>query len=280
MGIGGLLFGIGLLGLSGWLPRTASGGPPPFVLDGEFDEWEGVQVEADAFGDSTSHDADIKLMKWGVNPHEPFVYFLVERYTTDGLPFDETNGQAPSVRYRLQISKADIEAEDGESPTVTVTYLPKKNRSRVRVDIDDGGEDDEDDWDDEDDEDGEDDEDDRDEDDEDDALGDWGDSREEGGLRVEFRVPFDALGVGRGDTIRFSVETRPNDRLPDSGTIEWTVPEAPTPTPTPAPTATPTAALTPTPTPTPTPTGTLTPTATLTPTPTPRLRLRLRPRGR
>ncbi len=142
MGIGGLLFGIGLLGLSGWLPRTASGGPPPFVLDGEFDEWEGVQVEADAFGDSTSHDADIKLMKWGVNPHEPFVYFLVERYTTDGLPFDETNGQAPSVRYRLQISKADIEAEDGESPTVTVTYLPKKNRSRVRVDIDDGGEDD------------------------------------------------------------------------------------------------------------------------------------------
>ena len=240
-------------------------------LDGQFADWQGRPSHADPFGDSLSRKGDIRQLNWGVNPDQQYLYFFVERYTEDGLSFDGSNGHPGAVRYCIRFLSLDGEVDDdghgfcdatgGGSRSgggldtgnvVTALYVPQKGRSLVSVKVHrpkqpNRGL----------------------------ANGDWGQSIEEGGLNVEFRVPFEALGIDAGQTIRFFAESNADDRVPDDGAIEWTVPPpTPSPTPLPSPSVTPTPTLTPTATPTvtatatPTPTGTLTPTATPTPTPT------------
>ena len=50
---------------------------------------------------------------------------------------------------------------------------------------------------------------------------DWGDSKEEGGARVEFGVPMDDLGFSFGSAFRMYVESNWDDRAPDTGDIQW-----------------------------------------------------------
>jgi LPXTG-motif cell wall-anchored protein len=53
------------------------------------------------------------------------------------------------------------------------------------------------------------------------AEGDWGESIAEGGRKVEVAVFWDDLDISAGNVIRMYVESNWNDRLPNSGDIQW-----------------------------------------------------------
>ena len=135
---------------------------------------------------------------------------MLERHTTDGQPFDGTNGQGWYARYLIYIdtnNNGDYD-DDGDRRAV-ITYIARTHNSLVNVKIyppnsfrkiSDSG------W------------------------HDWGESRSEGGLRVEFPLDWDDLGIEFGDVIRLyavsfsglSIHPNVRDRVPDGDAdIQW-----------------------------------------------------------
>ena len=184
---------------------------PPIKLDGLFDEWSGQAHLTDAFGDqSGSSRNDVAAFYWANNIDEEVNYHMLERHTKDGNPFDGSNGQAAWVRYIVYIDTNNNGnySETGDRRAV-VTYVPTKNRSLVNVKIypansfrkiSNSG------W------------------------HDWGESRKEGGLKVEFAIDWEDLGIEFGSVIRMyavsftglSISPHIADRIPDGNAdIQW-----------------------------------------------------------
>ncbi|MEX0762943.1 MAG: hypothetical protein WD208_00165 [Dehalococcoidia bacterium] len=197
------------------------------TLDGSFEDWTGHAFLADPYGDSTSSSRrDLHQFYWANNPDEEINYHMIKRHTTDGGDGDGEedeedegeeddegdgeNGQDQSVEYILYVD-TNNNGSFGNSADrkVQVTYQPQAGDSKVRVRvrggsnnglISDSG------W------------------------VDWGESREEGGQRVEFAVTWQSLGISLGDVIRMYAISytrglgNPNvqDRLPDgTADIQW-----------------------------------------------------------
>lgn len=162
--------------LLGVVPAWAAG---PISLDGEFADWSGQANIGDPDGDATGGGADIKAFFFATNPNDETAYFMAERY----------DGGGPPVTYKFYIDTND----DGNygsagDRTAEVIYKPKGNGSDVTLTLYDG-------------------------------TGsrietiadrvDWGESKSDGGTRVEWGIAFDKLGIAPFQTISMRLESTP-----------------------------------------------------------------------
>lgn len=183
----------------------------PVLVDGQFSDWPGKANLGDAFNDNSGSDRnDIATFYWANNIDEEINYHMLERHTTDRLPYDGTNGQNGLVRYLVYIdTNNNGDYSEGEDRRVIVTYVPTPSRSLVNVKIYPG-----------------------------DSFSkisnsgwnDWGDSRNDGGLRVEFPLDWDDLDIQFGGVIRMYAVSFDGlgpfpiirDRVPDGNAdIQW-----------------------------------------------------------
>nr|WP_290670194.1 hypothetical protein [Ardenticatena sp.] len=157
-------------------PVLANG---PIVLDSNMGEWPGHPYIDDPEDDADEEEYDIRRLYFDTNPNEETLYFMLERW----------EGEKKKLYIHLFIDTNNNGTyNDPQDRRVFVKYQPKKHNSKVDVQVYDG------------------------------TGGfvaqiahraDWGESRKEGGLRVEWGVPFDVLGIMPGQPIRmFAATTR------------------------------------------------------------------------
>ncbi len=183
----------------------------PVVIDSQFNDWTDKANLADAFDDHSGSDRrDIAAFYWANNIDEEINFHMLERHTTDGQPYDGSNGQTGPVRYMVHVdTNNNGDFFEGDDRVIVVTYVPTSNSSLVNVKvyhgnslikISDSG------W------------------------NDWGDSRNEGGLRVEFALDWTDLGIQFGGVIRMYAVSFGGlaifpfiaDRVPDgTADIQW-----------------------------------------------------------
>ncbi len=165
------------------------------VRDGQAEDWRGRPHISDPQGDARRH-GDIVAFYWGDNPDDETMYWMVQRAGGEGE--GEASG---TVRYTLHLDLDNNgDFSDSADRLVEVRYTPSGKDSRVDVTVlraSDGQE-----------------------------LveyrnKDWGESREEGGSRVEFGLPFADLGFSVGSALRMYIESDDGDRAPDAGDIQW-----------------------------------------------------------
>ena len=168
--------------------------PPPslslIVLDGEFDDWAGRANIVDPAGDASKQRGDILRFYWGDNESET-IFWMVERPT----------GETKKVSYAVHLDmNNDGDFTDDVDRIIEVEYHPRDNDSKVDVKVRRA--------------------------DNNKKLTeykkqDWGESKQEGGSRVEFGVPTEDLQFSFGAAFRMYVESNFNDRAPDTGDIQW-----------------------------------------------------------
>ncbi len=191
-----------------------SGGGPGtgrITVDSQFADWAGQAFLPDPYGDSTGgvwHDLD--RLYWANNLDEEVNYHMILRHTADGQPYSGSNGQQHLVFYLLHMdTNNNGNFREAADRAVQVSYEPKNTEGVVRVRvrrandlhlISDTG------------------------------RKDWGETKAEGGLRVEFPLSWDDLGIEFGAVVRMYLESHTGglvsrtqrDRLPDGvADIQW-----------------------------------------------------------
>lgn len=170
---------------------TASPPASAIALDGEFSDWAGRANISDAAGDARNARGDILRFYWGDNDGDERMYWMVER------PAGFTNVVSYSVHLDMN---NDGDFHDDVDRIVEARYHPRNDDSHVDVKVRRA--------------------------DNNRKLAeykhnDWGESRPEGGGRVEFGVPFSDLGFSFGAAFRMYVESSFDDRAPDTGDVQW-----------------------------------------------------------
>jgi hypothetical protein len=168
------------------------------VLDGRFDDWLGRMYVTDPAGDSHSYAADIVGFYWADNPDDETCYWMIERAGARGnvsyiVYFDANN----NGRFT-----------DSQDRAVIVEYRPKKNDSKVSLEVRQAS-----DW----------------------QLidrsnnNDWGESLDQGAARVEFGVSFRDLGLmNLGQTVRmYAASFGPGAAVPSPVGPDQVAPDAP-----------------------------------------------------
>jgi uncharacterized membrane protein len=174
-------------------PAAAAG---PIVLDGHFDDWGGMPCVPDPRGDIAQQDLDLTNLCFATNPGVESAFFMAER---------SSENSRDSLDLNLYIDTDNNGSYNAPNDRLAVIHYDLKNKwSRVDVNLYDG-------------------------------TGaflstiannaDWGEGWSEGGSRVEWGIPFAALGINPNQAIRlFLVSTDGThiyDRLPDAGDIQW-----------------------------------------------------------
>lgn len=198
------------------------------VIDGNFSDWAGYPNLADPSGDAAKARGDLSAFSWGNNSNTESNFWMIERYPVDGNHSDDNDDanhhdhgdhgwgghnddddgwdgghdswHSKMAKYTIHIdTNNDGNFSGYHDRRVLVDYHPKLHHSNVRVRVKrgSGGQ----------------------------TLytaeGDWGESIAEGGRKVELAVFWDDLGIASGNVIRMYVESNWDDRLPDSGDIQW-----------------------------------------------------------
>lgn len=167
------------------------------VIDGQFDDWVGQTYIEDPPGDGPTPNLDILTFYWGTNPNDEHIYWMMER--------EQPRGGNPRAYYFVFLdTNNDGDYTSAQDRMVRVLYDPAKNDSEVTVTVftGTGGQISQ-------------------------SSGDWGDSRQEGGARAEWKVSFADLGIDAHQTVSMYAGAGPNtnpnnvDRVPDSGDITW-----------------------------------------------------------
>ena len=186
--------------------------PPPsgvITIDGSFSDWNGQAFISDPFNDNIAgQENDLHELYWANNMNEEINYHMIKRHTRDGNPFDGSNGQKKDGKFLLIIDVNDNGVfTDSVDRNIEIKHEPD-NGGQVKVKvrradnnevISDSG------W------------------------NSWGETEGEGGLRVEFALDWDDIGLNFGDVIRmYLISYKGNvaspegkDRLPDSGDVQW-----------------------------------------------------------
>jgi hypothetical protein len=207
------------------------------VIDGEFSDWEGRARLDDPYDDTRDQWDDVRYWYWGTNDGISAVYFMVQRYEHYGQPLEKggpqeepaalpdtagiTEGKdkdSTQVHYTIFVD-CDNNGRFGEPADAVIyaDYYPKYSGLAL-VSVFRGGS-------------------------RYTYSGMWGDSLEEGGLRVEWIVTFQHLGIQPGQVLRlvlFAQEKRDDwmspapmaryenlarrreaDRVPDRGDLQW-----------------------------------------------------------
>lgn len=187
--------------------------PPPsgvITIDASFSDWSGQAFITDPFDDQTDrdHKHDLHEFYWANNLNEEVNYHMIKRHTKDGDPFDGDNGQDKEGKFILFIDGNNNGVfTDPSDRKIEIKHEPR-NGGRVKVKVRRA--------------------------DNDGVISDsgwnnWGETEGEGGLRLEFAIDWDDLGISLGDVIRMYVVSykgkvgNPDgkDRLPDSGDVQW-----------------------------------------------------------
>ncbi len=190
--------------------------PPPtsdtdIIIDGQFSDWEGKANLPDPFDDQIGSSIfDVAALYWANNIDQEINFHMIERHTTDGQPFDGSNGQGWLARYMLYIdTNNNGDYTDDDDRRAVITYVATGHSSAVNVRIYEA---------------------DSSEKISDSGWNDWGDSMAEGALRVEFPLDWTDLGIEFGDVIRMyavsfsglSFDPHVRDRVPDGNAdIQW-----------------------------------------------------------
>lgn len=181
----------GLDSIEGSVTTTPSTSSDVIVLDSGFSDWPGKANISDPSGDAEKDRGDIGSFYWGDNPDDETIYWMLERVAN----------QTKLVMYSLHLDmNNDGDFQDANDRIVQVKYRPQTSNSRVDVLV-------------------------RQADNHQKIAqykrNDWGDSKLEGGSRVEFGVPMDDLGFSFGSAFRMYVESNWDDRAPDTGDVQW-----------------------------------------------------------
>ncbi|HBV96879.1 MAG: hypothetical protein JL50_15140 [Peptococcaceae bacterium BICA1-7] len=161
-------------------------------LDGKFRDWWGMPNLGDRQHDS-SENTDLKAVYYGTNDGDSNLYFMIQRYS----PSNEIS----SAIYKIYFDTNDNEVySDSVDKYAIVSYVPiSNNRGMVIVGLYRSG-----------------------------GMliniytGFWGEGTRFS-ERCEFKISMDNLGIIPHQPIRFYVTSfgNPQDRLPDSGDIQW-----------------------------------------------------------
>lgn len=167
------------------------------VIDGQFDDWNGQPHVEDGAGDGPTPNTDILTFYWGTNPGDEHVYWMMERA--------ETSSGNPRAYYFVFLdTNRDGNYSGSEDRLIQIFYDPDKNDSEVTVTVysGSGGQISQ-------------------------NSGDWGDSRQEGGSRAEWRVSFSDLGIDAHQSVDMYAAASQNsspegaDLVPSAGNITW-----------------------------------------------------------
>ena len=168
------------------------------VIDGQFVDWDGQPHLDDPPGDGPTPNTDILGFYWGTNPNDEHIYWMMERRGPQG--------GTPRVYYWVFFdTNGDGNYDDVNDRLIRVLYDPHQNNSDVTVTVFTGTGDQI-----------------------SQSSGDWGESRNEGQSRAEWRVSFTGLGIDAHQTVGMYAgagqSSNPNniDLAPDSGDITWT----------------------------------------------------------
>ena len=179
------------------LTMTVSVSAATLVVDGQFGDWAG-QPNVEDPNDGGNPNVDILTFYWGTNPGDDHIYWMMER---EGSPSGN-----PKVYYFVNLDTNNNGSyTDAQDRLVQVLYDPSRNSSNVTVTVFDGtgGQISQ-------------------------SSGDWGESIDEGGSRVEWRVSFIDLGIDAHQTLNMTAGAGQNpgqssgDQVPDNGDITWT----------------------------------------------------------
>ena len=167
------------------------------VIDGQFGDWAG-QPNVQDDNDGGNPNVDILTFYWGTNPGDDHIYWMMER--------EGVSSGNPKVYYFVSLDTNNNDSfTDAQDRLVQVLYDPSRNASEVTVTIFDGtgGQISQ-------------------------SSGDWGESTNEGGSRVEWRASFVDLGIDAHQTLNMTAAAGQNpgqsdgDQVPDNGDITWT----------------------------------------------------------
>ena len=185
------LFGLSLIIMAILMMSKPVYAAGPIVLDGLFNDWQGMPRIDDTAGDSNNKAEDLKAFYFGTNPGEARLYFMAERWY----------GGAPPINLALWIDTNNDRIFDSDQDRkIVIYYAPKMNQSFVDVSVYSGAG----------------------------AFvsqvasdADWGEPKNPG-TRVEWGISFADLGIYPGQTIRLALNSGGGrDRIPDSGDIQW-----------------------------------------------------------
>ncbi len=153
------------------------------VLDGQFADWAGQSCITDPKGDVSDPQTDITLFCFATNPGVSNTYFRAQRA-----------GGTGEVTYLLYIDvNNNGNFNDPSDILVTVNYKPTGNGSQVTVSWPGGGD-----------------------------SGNWGESKKEGALNVEWYVPFSALGISAGQPIQmYLASSSGSGDIDTTGIVQW-----------------------------------------------------------
>jgi len=185
---------LAVVGIALATPNSVSAAGP-IVLDGLFDDWAGQMHLDDPPGDAKNEKTDMSAFYFGTNPDDSNLYFMAGRW----------GGGAQPLRLRLKIDTDNNRVfTEPQDRILDIRYQPSKEASQVDVEMLDGN-----------------------------GLflapviysADWGDSANEGGLRVEWGIAFAQLGISPQQAIRMVLESADgndfSDQIPNSGDIQW-----------------------------------------------------------
>lgn len=158
-------------------------GASTITLDGLLGDWSGQSCISDTSGDVTNSQTDITQFCFANNPGISEAYFMAQRL--DG---------ANAVTYFLYID-ADNNGSfsDPLDSVVTIDYKPIGNSSQVTVSWPGGSD-----------------------------NGNWGESKHDNALNVEWYVPFSALGISAGQPIQmYLASSYGSGNLDVTDVVQW-----------------------------------------------------------
>lgn len=187
-----LVFLITLAWVMGGLTASPARAAGPIVLDSLFEDWIGQAYVTDPQGDSGPQGADFTRFYFAVNPGVSTLFFMLER---------PPSNQKITIWQKFDMNNNGIFNEPGDR-LVKVVYDPEKNNSKVDETIYTGSNQ---------------------------FIAtyannaDWGESKNEGGKRVEWGVPMALLGMTPGQTINIGLTTTPGEGNGGSDTLDTPV---------------------------------------------------------
>jgi hypothetical protein len=153
------------------------------VLDGQFVDWNDQSCISDPVGDVTDPHMDITRFCFATNPGVSNAFFMAER---------ANSGNA--ITYFLYVDvNNDGNFNDPSDIVVTIDYKPIGNGSRVTVSWPGGS-----------------------------VTGNWGEDKRVGPMKVEWYVPFSAMGISAGQPIQMYLASSYGSGVLDTTAIvQW-----------------------------------------------------------
>jgi hypothetical protein len=160
-------------------------GAGSITLDGAFADWSGQSCISDPPDDAAGPDTDILQFCFATNAGDSSAYFMIQRS-------DKQGGKPLNLTIYFDTDNNGVYTDAGDT-SAQIYYKPKNTSSEVQVTYAGGS-----------------------------ASGDWGEDTTEGGMRVEWSVPFSSMGIAPGQAIRMYVVSWQGSAVSDgTDEVQW-----------------------------------------------------------